>query len=110
MAEFMHELVRKRERGAARTGRPDSAIFNSIIRDMQEQYTRSSHGRIRAQQSIDMYMETNTPSIGMTLNMPVLDINASADASLAMQHITYVYTGGTGMDSEDVYRGWRRVN
>lgn len=108
MAEFLHELVRKREQRTVPS--LDGGIFNSIIRDMQEQYNSGRLSHTRAQESIDRYMENNTPSMGMTLNMPVLDINASANASLVMQHITYVYTGGTGMETHEEYRGWRRVN
>lgn len=106
MAEFLHELVRKRERN---NGMPLylRTAYNDMMRQMEESYQRMRVD-MRAQEAIDRYMsQTNgTPNVGMTMNMPMLDMNAPADVSLASRLVTYMFTG----EATRGYRGWVRVN
>ena len=106
MAEFLHEMVRKRERNNYERPLWLRTAYEDMARHMQESYQRMSVD-MRAQEAIDRYMSqgASTPNVGMTMNMPMLDINAPADASLATRLITYVFTG----EATQGYRGWVRA-
>lgn len=104
MAEFLHEVVRRRER-STRSSVPSylTRAYDDLMTQMEESYRRMSVD-MRAQEAIDSYMSRQTGNIpvGMRLQMPVLDINAQADAQLASHYITYMFTG----ESTAGYRGW----
>jgi len=106
MPEFLHEVVRRRERNNSRPTYLQNA-YNDLMREMEESYQRMRVD-MRAQEAIDRYMSmaTSNPTVGMTMDMPVLDINAPANASLVTQHVTYQFTGIVA----NGYRGWVRIN
>lgn len=110
MAEFLHELVKKRE-GSPTTVRPRLSagpIFENLIRDMYEQYSQYAMGsmvELRAQQAINTYMESNVPPIGYRIAMPMLSNMAATGATLQAEYVTYRYTG----DPRQGFRGWVRA-
>lgn len=105
MAEFLHEVVRKRERN---NGMPPylRTAYNDMMRQMEESYQRMRVD-MRAQEAIDRYMSTidGAPNVGMTMNMPAIDLNAPASTEVVAQYRTYVFTG----ESTNGYRGWVRA-
>lgn len=106
MTEFMHEVVRRRERNSYTRPTWLTESYNEMMRHMEESYRRMSVD-MRAQEGIDRYMsrETGNIPVGMRMQMPMLDMNASADAQLVSHYITYMFTG----ESTAGYRGWVRV-
>jgi len=107
MAEFLHEVVRRRERNNYTRPSWLTESYNEMMRHMQESYQRMSVD-MRAQEAIDRYMsrETGNIPVGMRVQIPMLDINAPADAQLASSYTAYMFTG----ESTSGYRGWVRIN
>ena len=105
MTEFLHEVVRKRERNNYTRPSWLTESYNEMMRHMQESYQRMSVD-MRAQEAIDRYMNetTNMPNPGMTMNMPV--IPQTVEEYGRMSHVTYMFTG----EATQGYRGWVRVN
>jgi hypothetical protein len=103
--EFLHEVVRRRERNA----RPSviTQAYNDMMAQMEESYRRMYSVDARAREAIDRYMSqaTANPTVGMNMVMPVLDINAPA-GTLGTANITYQWTG----DIVQGYRGWVRIS
>ncbi len=102
--EFMHEVVRKRERG--RVPSVITQAYNDLMAEMEESYRRMYSPDARAREAIDRYMNTATsnPAIGMTMVMPVLDINGPA-GTLGTTNMTYRFESGA-----QGYRGWVRIS
>jgi hypothetical protein len=94
MTEFLHEVVKKRER------KPQSWLPSYLRVSYDELTTRATN-------AIDLVMRNrDNISVGSTINMPMLDMSSPANAELIPQHVVYTYTGAeTG-----TYRGWVRTN
>ncbi len=105
MPEFMHEIVRRRE--SRERSSVMTQVYNDLISEMSESYRRISAGNVdaRGREAIDRYMSTNNPSVGMNMEVPMLDINARA-GTLSTTFTRYIFTG----EALETYRGWVRVN
>lgn len=104
MTEFLHQVVERRERNTSRP--PFGSIYSELVTQMSEQYTSAMMHTLRAQESINRFMDTNpNPEVGMNLSMPYID-TAAINARLVTQHMTYMYTGNT----REGFRGWVRIN
>lgn len=103
--EFLHEVVRKRERNARSS--VITQAYNDMMAQMEESYRRMYSPDARAREAIDRYMSqaTANPTVGMNMVMPVLDINAPA-GTLGTANITYQFTGDILLG----YRGWVRIS
>ena len=108
MAEFLHEVVKKREK-KSESWLPSYLrnSYDEMATQMYESYQRMYSQSSRAERAIDMIMRNrDNISVGSTINMPVLDINSPANAELVTQYMVYTYTG----DAVGTYRGWVRTN
>lgn len=104
MAEFLHEVVAKRQR--VRTTPIIAQAYNNLMAEMEASYRRMYSVDSRAREAIDRYMNTATasPTIGMTMVMPTLDINGPAGL-IGTVNVTYRFESGA-----QGYRGWVRTN
>lgn len=100
MTEFLHEIVKKRER-KSESWLP-SYLRNSygeMATQMYESYQQMYSQDSRAQNAIDLVMRNrDNISVGSTINMP--------HGVFANEVMIYTYTG----DATGTYRGWVRTN
>lgn len=105
MAEFLHEIVRKRTNNNNSHSVLTQA-YNDLISEMNANY-QSTRIDARAREAIDRYMSTATgcsPRLGMLMEIPMLDINARA-GTLSTMFARYRFDSGV-----QGYRGWVRIN
>lgn len=105
--EFMHDVVRKRERQERNSLPPYvRQAYEDLQRQMEESYRNLYSVDARAREAIDRYMNTATsnPAIGMTMVMPTLDMNGPAGL-IGTTNITYRFESGA-----QGYRGWVRIS
>jgi hypothetical protein len=109
MSEFLHQVVAQRERNTTRPTTTEPSIFNEVMRNIEEEYRiryvqGGMHER-RVVESIDRYMSSNTPIIGMTIQMPVISNTPDSYGRLGAEVLSYRFTGIL----PEGYRGWVRV-
>jgi hypothetical protein len=101
MTEFLHETVAKREAKSTLT----RTSLVEMLERIGESYRQSYAPDTRGINAIDFVMRSrDNISIGSTIQVPVMPMNAVASTS--SNRLVYTYTGAeTG-----TYRGWVRTN
>jgi hypothetical protein len=103
MTEFLHETVAKRE--AKETSTRTSLI--EMLERIVESYRQSYAPDTRGINAIDFVMRSrDNISIGSTIQIPVMPMNAVASTSYTSNRLVYTYTG----DTTGTYRGWVRTS
>ena len=101
MAEMLHELVAKREAKETSTRTSLREMLERISESYRQSYTQDTRGS----DAIDFVMRNrDNISIGSTIQIPVMSMNAVASTS--SNRLVYTYTG----DETGTYRGWVRTN